>query len=185
MYTEGSDYQAKLRSDTATLMDDDWWAGSTGATVAVEIKGFTDLVNDAISIFVPEGQMAQMGASVLHHAPEIARTVTGVGVLVTYTKENAKAASIQGGAELFARYGGPIGTSTKLLLDAADYAKNKKEAEEYRETVQDQVRRINETLKTLDEKRKASVQNMDAYQEIVTGIDMMCATASIAGPPQN
>jgi hypothetical protein len=175
IFTEGSNAQVKIRDDTAKLMDDEWWAGSIGAEVAVEIKGFADVVNDTIGLFVPEGQAIQMGTSTIHHAREIANGVTGIGVLETYTKENAEAAAKQAGAEVFAKYGGQVGAGTKLLLDTAEYAKNKKDAENYRETVQAQVRRINETLRTLDDKRKAAVEKMDAYQEIVNGIDMLCA----------
>ena len=91
IFTEGSNAQVKIRDDTAKLMDDDWWAGSTGAEVAIEIKGFSDVVNDAIGLFVPEGQAIQMGTSTIHHAREIANGVTGIGVLETYTKENAEA----------------------------------------------------------------------------------------------
>jgi hypothetical protein len=173
--TEGSNTQVSLREKTAKLMDDDWWAGSTGAEVAVEIKGFTDVVNDVVGVFVPEGQAIQMGTSAIHHAREIANAVTGISVLETYAKENAEAAAKQAGAEVFAKYGGQIGSTTKLLLDTAEYAKNKKDAESYRETVQGQVRRINETLKSLDEKRKAAVEKMDAYQEIVHAIDLLCS----------
>ena len=96
----------------------------------------------------------------------------------TYSKENADAAAKQAGAEVFAKYGGQVGSITKLLLDTADYAKTKDNAEQYRETVQAQVRQINETLKTLDDKRKAAVEKMDAYQQIVSGIDMLCANKS-------
>jgi len=192
IFTEGSKEQKKLRDETATLMDDNWWAGSTGAGVAIEIKGFTDAVNDAIGLFVPEGEAVQIGISQIHHAGEIATALTGIGVLETYTKENAEAAAKQAAAEVFAKYGGQIGSGTKLLLDTAEYAKEKNDAEEYRDTVQAQVRRINETLRTLDDKRKAAVEQMDAYQEIVKGIDMLCAnkthkasddTASVPVPP--
>lgn len=175
IFTEGSNTQVELRDKTAKLMDDDWWAGSTSADISVEIKGFTDIVNDTIGLFAPE---AQIGASTIHHAREIADGVTSIGVLATYTKDNAEAAAKQAGAEVFAKYGGPVGSTTKLLMDTAEYAKTKKDAEQYREAVQAQVRRINETLKTLDEKRKAAIEKMDAYQEIVNGIDMMCANKS-------
>ena len=159
-------------------MDDEWWAGSTGGDVATEIKGFTDVVNDTIGIFVPEAEVAQIGTSGIHNAHEIADGVTSLGVLETYSKENADAAAKQAGAEVFAKYGGQVGSITKLLLDTADYAKTKDNAEQYRETVQAQVRQINETLKTLDDKRKAAVEKMDAYQQIVSGIDMLCANKS-------
>ena len=178
IFTEGSNAQVKLRDETAKLMDDDRWAGSTGVEVAVEIKAFTDVVNDTVGLFVPEGQAIQIGTSAIHQAREIADGVTVIGVLETYTKENAEAAAKQAWAEVFAKYGGQIGAGTKLLLDTAEYAKNKKDAQNYRETVQVQVRRINETLKSVDDKRKAAVEKMGAYQEIVNGIDMLCANKS-------
>jgi hypothetical protein len=183
IFTDGSNQQVALRDKTAKLMDDEWWAGSTGADAAIEIKAFTDVVNDAIGIFVPEAEAAQIGTSAIHHAREIADGVTSIGVLETYAKDNADAAEKQAGTEIFAKYGGPIGSATKLLIDTADYAKTKDSAEQYRQTVQDQVRKINETLKSLDEKRKAAVDKMDAYQQIVTGIDMMCANKTSSPAP--
>lgn len=180
IFTAGSEAQVKLRDATEQLMDKEWWAGSTGAAVAVEIKGYTDIVGDVVAFFVPAEQV------VVHGAEEIARTVTGVGVLATYVNENAKAAALQGNRELVARYGGSIGSATKLLLDTADYAKNKKDAADYEDIVQDQVRRINQTLRMLDDRRKAAVEHADAYQQIVQGIDRLCASSQqtqIGSPP--
>ena len=59
--------------------------------------------------------------------------------------------------------------------DVADYAKTKKDATEYEHTVQDQVRKVNEAIRTLKEKRKDAIRNMDGYQEIVRGIDLLFA----------
>jgi hypothetical protein len=169
-FTASSDTGVKLREETAHLMDKEWWAGSTGAAAAVEIKFFSDLVGDAVALFVPAEQQ------VIHRAEEIARTVTGIGVITTYAKENAEAAAKQGWTEIFARYGGPIGSARKLLLDTAEYAKNKKDAAVYEDIAQDQVRQINNTSKMLDDKRKTAIEHADAYQQIVQGIDRLCAS---------
>jgi hypothetical protein len=184
VFTEGSKQMASIRSKTTNLLDDDWWAGSTGAAVAIEIKGFSDMVNDTLSLFIPEGQLL---AGSIHHAAEIAKGVTVVGDLVTYTKENAEAAAKQNAGEVFAQYSGQLGATTKLLIDAAAYAKTKKDQEDYRDEVQAQVRRINQNLRELDSKRKQAMQRMDAYQEIVRGIDLICANEaqkmlSVNGP---
>jgi hypothetical protein len=178
VFTEGSKQMALIRSKTTDLLDDDWWAGSTAAAVAIEIRGFSDMVNDTLSLFIPEGQLL---AGSIHHAAEIAKGVTVVGDLVTYTKENAEAAAKQNAGEVFAQYGGQIGATTKLLIDAAAYARTKKDQEDYREEVQMQVRRINQNLRDLESKRKQAVERMDAYQEIVRGIDMICANEAQKG----
>jgi hypothetical protein len=193
IFTKGGSAQVTLRDNTRRLLDDEWWAGSTGSEVAIAIKGFADVFSDSVSLFVPEGEAIQIGTDAIHHAREIADGVTVIGELVTYAKENAEAAAKQATVEVFAKYGGQLGSGTKLLLDTAEYANRKKDAEEYREIVQGQVRRINETLKGLDEKRKAAVEKMEAYQEVVSGIDMICASkrstpdvpASAPAPPPN
>jgi hypothetical protein len=171
--TEGSDAMKRLRTETTRLLDENFWAGSTGATVAIEIKGFTDVLNDVIQLFLPE---AQLGTAVFHNAEDIASTVTGIDILVTYSKEDAKAAALQSMREVSARYGGQVGAAAKLLGDVADYAKNKKEAQEYEQTVQDQVQRANQAIRMLKEKRKDAIRNMDGYQEVVRGIDLLCAS---------
>ena len=71
--------------------------------------------------------------------------------------------------------GGQVGSGVKLLSDVEDYAQKKQDAQEYRDVVQLQVRKINDTLRSLDEKRKAAVRNMDGYRDIVEAIDMLCA----------
>jgi hypothetical protein len=180
--TDGGKKLVALRNQTSDLLDDEWWAGSTGSSVAIEIKGFADMVNDTMALFVPESALV---AGTIHRAIEIAKGVTVVGDLVTYTKENAEAAAKQNVSEVFAQYGGPIGAGTKLLLDAAGYAKSKKDDEDYRETVQMQVRRINQDLKDLDAKRKRAVQQMDAYQEVVRSIDIICANDAPKSIPIN
>jgi hypothetical protein len=176
--TEGSAALVKIRNDTEHLMDNTWWAKSSGATIAIEIKGIADATTDVIGIFVPEE------APLVHRAEKIAQRLTeGVGVLVTYAEENAKAASIDAGMTLFARYGGQLASATRLLYDSAQYAKTKEEAQAYRDVVQDQVQRINQTLMKLDEQRTDAVRKGDAYQQIVRSIDLFCSSTGPSSPP--
>jgi hypothetical protein len=174
LYAQGEKDQEALRLKATSLLDDEWWAGATGAQVAIEIKGFADVTSDIVQLFVPEGQLA--GHS-MHYAEAVARTVTSVGVLESYAKDNARAAAGQAWSELGARYGGQLGSGAKLLMDAASYAQTKKDQEGYRETVQAQIRQINRTVLDLTEKKGQALQKMDGYQEIVHGIDMLCANS--------
>jgi hypothetical protein len=176
--TDGSASLVKLRHETATLLDHETWVGSTGASVAIEIKGYTDALNDIIGLFVPETQIM---SEAFHHADEIARSVTAIGVLVTYAKDDANAAAHQTLGELWAQYGGQIGAATRLLADAEQYAAQKRDAREYEHTVQSQVQKINDTLRMLDSKRREAVQKMDGYQEVVESIDMICANSALNG----
>jgi hypothetical protein len=178
--TDGSNAMVKLRINTATLLDKETWVGSTGADIAIEIKGFTDAMNDVVALFVPEGQIMN-GA--FHHAKEIADGTTSIGVLTTYAKQDAEAAAKQSLMELWARYGGQIGQATKLLADAADYAKNKQDASQYRLTVVEQVTKINNAIQNLNAQRRDAVRKMDGYQEVVQAIDMICENKRPADSP--
>jgi hypothetical protein len=180
LYSQGEHDQEALRLKATSLLDDEWWAGATGAQVAIEIKGFADVTSDVLQLFVPEGQLA--GHS-MHYAEAVARTVTSMGVLESYAKDNAQVAAGQAWSELGARYGGQLGSGAKLLMDAASYAQTKKDQEGYRETVQAQIRQINRTVLDLTEKKGQALQKMDGYQEIVRGIDMLCANSRQEAAP--
>ena len=85
--------------------------------------------------------------------------------------------------ELWAKYAGQIGQATKLLSDAGEYAKHKKDARQYQQIVAEQLGIINNAIKNLNADRRDAIRKMDGYQDVVQAIDMICANGRPADSP--
>jgi hypothetical protein len=173
-YTIQAQGKASVEDIKKKLLDDSWWATSSGPDIASEIKFACDSFNDLIGSIFPEGEIAQIGKPVIHHAPEILRAFNAGEPLVTLGKENADAAAKEAWQDVGKDILGQAGSAIGLMQDIESRAKTKNDWLELRATVQEQVESLDRTISSYDDKIRKAGEKLDALEEVVIAIDQAC-----------
>jgi hypothetical protein len=164
------------------LLDDNWWATSSGPEIAAEIKYACDSLNDLIGAIFPEEQILKMSKPIIHHAPEILRAVQAGAPIVTYGKENAEAAAKEAWMDVGKDLMGQAGSAIGVMQDMEERTKTKGEWIDLRTTVQEQVDNLDRMISGYNEKLREAGKRLDAIEEVVIAIDQLCSQPSVSTP---
>jgi len=175
IYHQGKLRQEDIRASTVRLLDDSWWAGSTGGEIAVEVKHLADLFNGTFGYLYPEEYATQVfGKVVQSRLALIDKSGQVAGGMATAVQQDAKSAAIQLWIECAKDLLGSAGSLAGMAQSAYEYHKTKDEMTAYKSTVQVQVRAINRRITTYEEKMKSSQEKANGITDLVQRIDAEC-----------
>lgn len=153
IHENGMHLQQKLKAD---LLKDSWWDASPGPVVAAHIKVACDEFQDWVSVLNPEEAKLEEGKDQLLKFLKVA----SVTIKAAYDNNESVTAAVKAAEEAEAKEladiageeltdalkVGPAWGTYKAFKDNEDYLKTLREAAEARETVQDQIRKLDHQI---------------------------------------
>ena len=173
IFNQGMLNQQDYAKETLNLLDEKWWAGQTGAEIAIEVKYYTDLFNDLV------GWINPMESKGLHL---VQATAVTIDLVKTEEEEGAKKADADGATELVKELAKQNGSFLGLGLDAISHQQKQEGMAAYKAEVQQHVREIEIAVKNYKVKRMQSAARSQAILRLVATIDETCATRSTFSP---
>jgi hypothetical protein len=176
IFKEGMLKQEDYARETLNLMNDQWWAGQTGAEIAIEVKYYTDLFNDLVGWVNPlesESVRLAQGAAVT------------VDLVKTEEDEGARKAAGDAATELTKELAKQGGSFLGLGLDTIQHQENQEGMAAYKAEVQRHVRNIESEVSSYRNKMTQSQARVRAISDLVASIDKACNPGSTISPNRN
>ncbi len=191
----GLDLLQQTRGD---LLSDTWWARSSGPEIASRIKYVTDEVQDIIGALSPGAaeisagkdallKALDVGAMAIKEAYENRQSVSAAAKAAAETaKKELMQMTLEGALkeEGFAQAASII----KIMLDYQERLKTMKEGAEFRDAVQEQLRKLDEQISALTNKISDDVAREIAINEIHDSVISVCSppnSVPIGNSPKN
>jgi len=185
IFKEGKLSEEKIRTETLKLMDNNWWGGETGVSIAIELRYYSSLVNDIGGIVAPEEYFVQVYGHVAAGTVSRAKaSAVTIDLLKTEEEEGAKKAALDATVEIAKDVMGRIGSLIGIFQDIQKHSEDKKKLLECRAAVQEQVATIDGTMRNLAAKMSKSRARTEAIADLVAQIDSAC-NARVPSIPVN
>jgi len=175
IYNGGVKDQFDLAKKAAKLMDDEWWAGKTGAQVATEVRVWVQMVKASIAPYVPE--WVAVGIDLGQDITE--RTIKSwIDKDAERLEETTWKDIVKKSLDTFGGAGGGITTASW------EYGENHQGMDKYRLETQYQITRMIMEAQKSVAKAKQSKQKMEDIQDMITAIDKVCGSYTPITPPR-
>jgi hypothetical protein len=175
IFKKGSLNLGEIRQEGTQLMDKEWLGGKTGAEIAIEVRYYADLFKDSAEVLVPEATFVKLFGEVAKSRVDL---VSNVGVTIDLIKKEeysgAKQAALDAWIEVAKMLSGQAGSLIGTAQDMQTHSEHRKELEDAKERVREQVENIDRTLDRYSAKMQESRARSENIARIVAQIDRSC-----------
>jgi hypothetical protein len=187
---EGLKAQQDLK---AQLLNDSWWATSSGPVVAARIKYYADELQDWVSVFLPaEAELNQAKQALLDGLKLSGAVIKGAyqnseslmdaikGANDEAAKELAEIGKDKLGQELGA---GQVYSAYKIFKDQADFVETLDQAAEARNVVQDQIHKLDDQIAKARTRASIAAEKATALDALRQDVLQACTQKVIIVTP--
>jgi hypothetical protein len=174
---------ASVAKAKAELMDETWWARSSGPDVARNVETFCNLMIHITAAMTPSGETvrfaqnvsAEFGMRVKAQSAKIYSAIQRGDSVMAAIEGGTDELAIQAAQESLKRAGaGQFAAVIDVLKDVQKHAKKEKEAAEFKATVQEQLNRLDDLLAQYANDQTLQRERLEAIEAIKDAVISGC-----------